>query len=349
MTNKDEYPDRFISEKETARLLSVSVPTLQRMPDPPRLQVGVRRIAYRLSDVMRKIESAVPKKSAGSLVILLLIAGARVFVGGPSDPDAAGAIERLVREHFEEKGEILPRFGQAPKRSILFRTDAPFKKIKIVFGEPGTPERDCEKLEFMCDGQQLVIDGIHPGTGRPYLWHGGKPGSTKREELPYIHAEEAKELIETCAALLVNDFGYKHLKAKAKAKKPNGEDTKPTDWTVDFSDHDSLAAFVMKMISGGTNPGLVFNFCRAQIEAHVPDPERKQRRLNELRGMVDSAVAKIEEPQQPKFEPTTLAQVVATFDKWLVLRDHMPIYAVLGVILSGSESSRRRLRRKPKF
>lgn len=249
------------------------------------------------------------------------------------DPDAAAAIERLVRELFEEKGEILPRFGQAPKRAILFRTDAPFKKIKIVFGEPGTPERDCEKLEFMCDGQQLVIDGIHPGTGRPYLWHGGKPGSTKREELPYIHAEEAKELIKACAALLVNEYGYKLIEPKSKRdKQANGEDTEPADWSVDFSSHDSLAAFVMKLIAGGTNPGLVSNLCRAQIEAHVRDPGRKQRRLKELQGMIGTAVAKIEQPQQPKFEPTTLAQAAAAFDKWLVLPDKTPLYAMLGTI-----------------
>jgi hypothetical protein len=245
------------------------------------------------------------------------------------DPDAAAAVEQLVRQHFEEKGEILPRFGQAPKRAILFRTDEPFKKIKLCFGEPGTPERDCEKLEFMCDGQQLVVDGIHPDTRRPYLWHGGKPGETKREDLPYIHAEEAKELIEACAALLVNDFGYKLLKAKAKAKKPNGEDTEPTDWTVDFSDHDSLAAFVMKMISGGTNPGLVYNLCRAQIEAHVADQERKQRRLKEPRGMVDSAVAKLAEPPEPTFEPKRLKEVEGAFDKWLVLPDKTPGFDTL--------------------
>jgi hypothetical protein len=97
------------------------------------------------------------------------------------------------------------------------------------------------------------------------------------------------------------------------------EDPKPTDWTVDFSDHDSLAAFVMKMIAGGTNPGLVFNLCRAQIETHVADPERKQKRSKELRGMIDSAVGKIAEqkPKLPPPKPHTLAEVHAVFTKWL--------------------------------
>jgi hypothetical protein len=234
------------------------------------------------------------------------------------DPDAADAVERLVRGRFEERGEILPRFGQAPKRAILFRTDAPFKKLKYIFGEVGQAERDCEKLEFMGDGQQLVVSGTHPTTNRPYTWHADRaPGEITREDLPDISEQEAKELAEACAALLINNFGYKLL-TKAKAKKPNGEDTE-TDWTVDFSSHDSLASFIMKMISGGTNPGLVFNLCHAQIAAHVADPERKARRLKELPGMVDSAVAKIEEqkPQLPPPEPQSLAEVHAVFKRWL--------------------------------
>jgi predicted DNA-binding transcriptional regulator AlpA len=65
MMNKNEYPDRFITEKEVAHILSVSVPTVKRMPDLQRVQIGVRRVGYRLSDVMKKIESAAPKKNGG--------------------------------------------------------------------------------------------------------------------------------------------------------------------------------------------------------------------------------------------------------------------------------------------
>src|SRR5262245_61150099 len=43
------------------------------------------------------------------------------------------AVESLVAERFEERGYILPRIGQAPKRAFPFRTDNPFKKITAVF------------------------------------------------------------------------------------------------------------------------------------------------------------------------------------------------------------------------
>jgi hypothetical protein len=44
-------------------------------------------------------------------------------------PEAAAAIETLAREHFEERGHILVRFGKAPKRAIPLRSDEPFKKL----------------------------------------------------------------------------------------------------------------------------------------------------------------------------------------------------------------------------
>src|SRR5262249_15613718 len=45
------------------------------------------------------------------------------------NPEAAKAVEELVRERFEERGFVLVRIGKAPKRAIPFRTDTPFKKI----------------------------------------------------------------------------------------------------------------------------------------------------------------------------------------------------------------------------
>ena len=67
---------------------------------------------------------------------------------------AAIAIEDLVRERFEERGYILPRIGKAPKRAIPFRTADPFAKItaNLIAADGSTGE----KIEFLCDGQQVV-------------------------------------------------------------------------------------------------------------------------------------------------------------------------------------------------
>ena len=104
---------------------------------------------------------------------------------------AAIAIEDLVRERFEDRGYILPRIGKAPKRAIPFRTTDPFAKItaNLIAADGSTGE----KIEFMCDGQQIVAAGIHPETGKPYCWPLGNPTDIAHDDLPDISEAEAQE------------------------------------------------------------------------------------------------------------------------------------------------------------
>src|SRR4029077_4932693 len=113
------------------------------------------------------------------------------------NPKAAVAIEDMVREHIEERGHFMVRTGLPPKRAYLFKTDQPFDKITINFD--GTKE----KLEFLCNGQQVVVNGIHPDTSKPYAWFGGEPEKVGRDELPAIMQAEAAELMERAAKILV--------------------------------------------------------------------------------------------------------------------------------------------------
>src|SRR4029077_14042201 len=65
--------------------------------------------------------------------------------------EAAKAIEDLARERFEERGHVLVRIGQPPKRAIPLRTNEPFKKI---ISNLTAPSGASEKIELLCDGQQ---------------------------------------------------------------------------------------------------------------------------------------------------------------------------------------------------
>src|SRR5262245_59683392 len=67
---------------------------------------------------------------------------------------AAIAAEELARERFEERGYFLVRIGKPPKRAIPFRTLQPFGKLTTNFVVPAGA--DAEKVEFLCDGQQVV-------------------------------------------------------------------------------------------------------------------------------------------------------------------------------------------------
>jgi hypothetical protein len=135
-------------------------------------------------------------------------------------PDAAAAVEALVRERFEEHGRILVRFGQAPKRTILLRTNEPFKKMSAWFTAPDGSE---QHIEILADGEQSVVAGIHPDTKRHYSWHGGMPGEIKREDLPYVRQADAQMFLDDAAELLIKEFGFTPIKAKKKQKTNGGE------------------------------------------------------------------------------------------------------------------------------
>src|SRR5262249_40067479 len=83
-----------------------------------------------------------------------------------TDPDAAEAVEQLVSERFDGQ-LVLCRIGRAPKRAIPFQAEAPFKKIKVDLVAPNGAEH---KIEFLGQGQQAAVYGIHPDTHQPYAW-----------------------------------------------------------------------------------------------------------------------------------------------------------------------------------
>ena len=136
--------------------------------------------------------------------------------------DAAGAAEDLVRDWFDGRGTILVRFGLSPKRLIPFRTAKPFPKIRVEF-DPLPGDKPSDKLpaiEILGDGQQFIVDGIHPDTGKPYWWHADRTlWNVPREELPEIDEAEAHELVALIVEMLVERFGFKvRLPGKANGR-----------------------------------------------------------------------------------------------------------------------------------
>jgi bifunctional DNA primase/polymerase-like protein len=213
------------------------------------------------------------------------------------DPEAAEAVERLARERFEEHGYVLVRFGAPPKRAIPFRTDAPFAKIVARLVAPDGS--DGQRLELMCDGQQMVVDGVHPNTHRPYSWHGGALGQIQRLDLPYLHEEEARQLVDDAAELLIRDFGYRLPERRAVSTADSVQGNGGADWSQYFanlSDHDELTGLAMSLLRSGMNDGPAVNFLRCAVGglANV-DPDRRQRRLKEIPDMVASARAKLDD------------------------------------------------------
>jgi Family of unknown function (DUF5906)/Bifunctional DNA primase/polymerase, N-terminal len=222
---------------------------------------------------------------------------------------AVRAAEDLVRQRFDERGSILVRIGWPPKRAILFRTAEPFAKIQVNLTAPNGGVKP-EKLEFLGDGQQLVVAGIHPDTKGPYRWHGGEPGQLRRDDLPEISADEAQTLIEDLVELLCGDFGYSRA-----TKRKRGGGAQATSGSSDWADlvsninaghalHDSLRDFAAKLAKAGTHPGAIVNQLRAMMEASTaPRNERWRERFDDIPRLVESAAEKCAQPQEPTAAP----------------------------------------------
>jgi hypothetical protein len=210
---------------------------------------------------------------------------------------AAIAIEDLVRERFEERGWFQVRIGKAPKRAILFRTNTPFKKIlaNIV-----APNGSAEKLELLCDGQQLVVDGEHPETHKPYKWFGGEPWTIAHAELPYISAQEAQQLIDDAATLLSNAFDYTRAAAVPKSNgvipRGNGEAL----WKFHLDNilhgralHNSITELAAMLVKTGMQSGAAVHLLAALLElSETSHDERWDARYRYVPRAVDSAIQK---------------------------------------------------------
>ncbi|TFW56129.1 hypothetical protein CT676_37035 [Bradyrhizobium sp. MOS001] len=120
------------------------------------------------------------------------------------DPDVAQAIEMMLWDLIGTRGMV--RFGQAPKRAALFRTETPFGKISTpVFMSPTAPRH---RVEVLCNGQQIVVLGTHPGTGNPYSWHGGEPGDVARADLPELTEALAREFVTKATDIMRAQQGW---------------------------------------------------------------------------------------------------------------------------------------------
>jgi hypothetical protein len=223
------------------------------------------------------------------------------------DPFAAEAVEELARDRFEEKGVVLPRIGKAPKRAILFRTATPFPKIAVsLIAKDGSTG---QKIEFLGDGQHVVVHGIHPDTKEAYDWPLGDPADINRDDLPEISAAEAQQLVDDSVALLCKDFGYSRASTRP-ARKTTGNGAPllaaanpAADWQhlVDAilagnELHDSTRDLAAKMVRSGMGGGSVVNFIRGLMNSSAaPRDDRWERRYDDLPRLVDGIEQKIEQ------------------------------------------------------
>jgi Bifunctional DNA primase/polymerase, N-terminal len=213
--------------------------------------------------------------------------------------DAAVAVEEFVSQSFIERGPILVRIGKAPKRAILFRTNTPFRKITAPLIAPNGIND--EKVELLGDGQQLVVDGVHPETRKPYAWFGGVPWDIAHAELPYLHEHEAHQLVEDVVRILA-DHGHACASpprvitnGRGSADKSNGDER----WHELIDNillgralHDSFRDLAAMLAASGMSPGPAKRLLQALGEQIEPYDARVEARLRDIERAMDSAYAK---------------------------------------------------------
>lgn len=131
------------------------------------------------------------------------------------------AVESIVAEFQNRFGPTLRRTGLAPKTALLARCNIP-KKLKVALKPSGCAPMDKngimrdEQVEVLTTGQQLVVFGIHPDTGKPYHWHDNDPwaqGNALTSALPAVSSAALNVFLGWIAATFGAHEPIKHAAA----------------------------------------------------------------------------------------------------------------------------------------
>lgn len=264
------------------------------------------------------------------------------------DPDAVAACEQLIRDRFGETGPVLVRIGNAPKRAIPFQTAKAYAKIAVNLIAPNGDTN--QKIELLCDGQQVVVDGIHPDTHKPYTWFGGFLGDVKLVELPHLNEAEARMLVRDLVELLVKEHGYKVAPTRPRAVLANGNGTDSEyqtetdpgeDWERLFDNilqgadlHDSTRDLAAKVITAGMKAGPAVNFIRGLMaRSRAPRDDRYFNRLHDIPKLVSSAEQKFADSEYTAEEQAQPIEILSSGD--FVLNFVPPDYLVDGLLQEG--------------
>lgn len=96
--------------------------------------------------------------------------GAWAYPALDIDIDDPALAEAVVSAVETVTGKTVTRVGQYPKTLMLFRCDEPMRSFDIRYEREGHPLLGPERqlIQFLGEGRQYVMDGIHPKTHRPY-------------------------------------------------------------------------------------------------------------------------------------------------------------------------------------
>jgi hypothetical protein len=147
-------------------------------------------------------------------------------------PEHVAAIKRVADEVLGVT--LLERVG-AKGAMLCYRNEAPIPKIIVSGKSPG-------QIEIFGTGGQFVAYGVHPDTGKPYIWtkdlQGGEPLQTPLGQLPEVTPDKLREFAERVRELL-EGLGHTDVKVTGGGRADGPVRFEPTvgaavDATVDI-------------------------------------------------------------------------------------------------------------------
>ena len=140
-------------------------------------------------------------------------------------PDPAAA-EKLIERLYQIPGASSApcRTGNAPKCLFIFRATTPAAKAST--GEYQIGDAKCQ-VEVLGIGQQFVAYGVHPDTGKDYVWSNGDPLSVPVADLPEIAPETLAAFLVDAEAILAAAGTPVRKQAPAQQQRASGD----TFWT----------------------------------------------------------------------------------------------------------------------
>jgi RecA-family ATPase len=114
----------------------------------------------------------------------------------------AADLSAATRDWFDGKGNVLTRFGKAPRFLVPIRGNITERKIFIFRDAAGNRHQ----IEIRTANSQFICDGSHPETHQPYTWHAGRSLDTiKFEDLPQTDDKELEQLVDYLREILAGN------------------------------------------------------------------------------------------------------------------------------------------------
>jgi Family of unknown function (DUF5906) len=168
-------------------------------------------------------------------------------------------VQRLLRE----LGPAPERLSRGPRRLLVYRTEAPFRRMALDIQYEG----QTHTLEVLGDGLQYVVHGIHP-SGAEYRWAGPPLWETTPLDLTCITEADAKGFLERLRDALVG----KGIEATLRGGSPSSTGEVPPQESLLAPSLGELAELVEKMPNSYPDRADYIRFMHAVRAAGAQDP-----------------------------------------------------------------------------